>query len=158
MKNHVWSLYSYLSCYAQVQQTIEWWYFSYFSQTKGFAISCKLSSKKTICIKCQILFAGKNKKKKSEILLLIFSQYAKHWNTHCGFAKWKVLDTKKMRTRSFSSYISPPPPHTHTHTHTHKKTFSMKNYVLSIPIIITLTRHFWLHKKNVYKHNCSKYC
>ena len=37
-------------------------YFSYFSQKTGFDISCKLSPKKTICMKCQILFSGKNKK------------------------------------------------------------------------------------------------
>ena len=38
--------------------------FSYFSQKTGFNISCKLSSVETICMKCQILFSGKNKKKK----------------------------------------------------------------------------------------------
>ena len=52
-------------------------YFSYFSQKTGFDISCKLSPffqktgydilcklspKETICMKCQILFSGKNKK------------------------------------------------------------------------------------------------
>ena len=37
-------------------------YFSYFSQKTGFDISCKLSPIKTICMKCQILFSGKNKK------------------------------------------------------------------------------------------------
>ena len=37
-------------------------YFSYFSQETGFDISCKLSLMETICIKCQILFSGKNKK------------------------------------------------------------------------------------------------
>ena len=36
--------------------------FSYFSQTTGFHISCKLSPLETICIKCQILFSAKNKK------------------------------------------------------------------------------------------------
>ena len=37
-------------------------YISYFSQKTGFDISCKLSPKETICMKCQILFSGKNKK------------------------------------------------------------------------------------------------
>ena len=37
-----------------------WWYFSYFSQKTGFDISCKLSPLETICMKCQILFSGKN--------------------------------------------------------------------------------------------------
>ena len=32
-----------------------------FSQESGFDISCKLSQE-TICMKCQILFSGKNKK------------------------------------------------------------------------------------------------
>ena len=37
-------------------------YFSYFSQKTGFDTSCKLSSKETICMMCQILFSWKNKK------------------------------------------------------------------------------------------------
>ena len=37
-------------------------YFSYFSQKTGYDISCKLSPKETICMKCRILFSGKNKK------------------------------------------------------------------------------------------------
>ena len=34
-------------------------FFSYFSQKTGFDLSCKLSSKETICMKCQILFSAK---------------------------------------------------------------------------------------------------
>ena len=41
------------------QQTTIWCYFSYFSQKTGFDISCKLSPKETICMKCQILLSGK---------------------------------------------------------------------------------------------------
>ena len=37
--------------------------FSYFSQKRRFDISCKLSHKETICMKCQLYFSGKNKKK-----------------------------------------------------------------------------------------------
>ena len=37
-------------------------YFSYFSPKTGYNISCKLSPKKTICMKCLILFFRKNKK------------------------------------------------------------------------------------------------
>ena len=37
-------------------------FFSYFSQKTGYDISCKLSPKETVCMKCQILFSGKNKK------------------------------------------------------------------------------------------------
>ena len=52
------------------QQTTNWWYFSYFSMKTGFYISCKLSSKETICMKWQILFSGKNKKNISKCRLL----------------------------------------------------------------------------------------
>ena len=38
--------------------------FYYFFSKVGFGISCKLSIKETICMKCQSLFPGKNKKKK----------------------------------------------------------------------------------------------
>ena len=34
----------------------------YFSQKTGFDISCKLSQKEKICLKCQILFSGKIKR------------------------------------------------------------------------------------------------
>ena len=37
-------------------------YFSYFPRKTGFNISCKLSPEETICMKCQSLFSGKNKK------------------------------------------------------------------------------------------------
>ena len=37
-------------------------YFSYFSQKTGYDISCRLSPKETICMKCHILFSEKNKK------------------------------------------------------------------------------------------------
>ena len=38
------------------------YFFSYFSWKTGFDVSCKLSPKETICMKCQNLFSGKNKK------------------------------------------------------------------------------------------------
>ena len=44
--------------------------FSYFSQKTGFDISCKLSPLETICMKCQNLFFGKNKKNISVCHLL----------------------------------------------------------------------------------------
>ena len=37
-------------------------FFFFFPKKKGFDISCELSSMKTICMKCQILFSGNNKK------------------------------------------------------------------------------------------------
>ena len=46
-----------------IQQTTNWWYFSWLSQKTGFDISCKLSPMETICLKCQILFSVENKKK-----------------------------------------------------------------------------------------------
>ena len=55
-----------------IQQTTNWWYFSYFSQKARFDISYKLSPSplETICRKCQILFPGKNKKDISKCRLL----------------------------------------------------------------------------------------
>ena len=37
-------------------------YFFYFFQKTGSDISCKLSPVETICMKCQNLFSGENKK------------------------------------------------------------------------------------------------
>ena len=37
--------------------------FSIFPQETGFGISCKLSPKETVCMKCQTLFSEKKKKK-----------------------------------------------------------------------------------------------
>ena len=53
-----------------IQQKTNLWYFSYFSQKTGFDISCKLSPVETICMKCQNLFSGKNKKNISICFLL----------------------------------------------------------------------------------------
>ena len=40
----------------------------FFSQVTGFDISCTLSQLETVCMKCQILLAGKTKKVSSNIL------------------------------------------------------------------------------------------
>ena len=45
-----------------IQQKIRW-YFSYVPQKSGFYISCRFSPLMTICMKYQVLFPGKNKKK-----------------------------------------------------------------------------------------------
>ena len=45
-------------------------FFLNFSQKMGFDFSCKLSPQETICIKCQSLFSGKNKKNISNYYLL----------------------------------------------------------------------------------------
>ena len=47
-------------------------YVSYFFEKKGFDISCKLSTEKTICMKCQSLFSGKNKKRYFKMLPVDF--------------------------------------------------------------------------------------
>ena len=44
--------------------------FSYFSQKIGFDISCQLSPKETIGMKCQNLFSGKTEKNTSKCCLL----------------------------------------------------------------------------------------
>ena len=49
-------------------------FFSYFFQKTGFDISRKLSQMETICIKCQILFSGKNKKNIIDLLSAGFAQ------------------------------------------------------------------------------------
>ena len=46
--------------------------FFLFFQKIGFVISCKLSSKETICMKCQSLFYGTNKKNISKFCLQKF--------------------------------------------------------------------------------------
>ena len=51
--------------------------FSYFSQKTGFDIPCKLSPMETICMKCQILFSEKNKKK----INLLSAELAKSGNS-----------------------------------------------------------------------------
>ena len=53
-----------------IQQTTNWWYFSYFSQKTGFDISCKLSPLETICMKCQSCFLSKIRKNISICCLL----------------------------------------------------------------------------------------
>ena len=44
--------------------------FFIFAQETGFDIACKLSPLEAICMKCQILFSGKNKKNMSIFCLL----------------------------------------------------------------------------------------
>ena len=51
-----------LTCWAQLSADDILKYFSCFSQKTGFGISCKVSLLETLCMKCLILFSGKNKK------------------------------------------------------------------------------------------------
>ena len=50
----------------------------------GFDISCKSSPLETICMKCQILFAGKNKKpiSKCRLLKILTIVLSVKWNGH----------------------------------------------------------------------------
>ena len=57
----LWSINFYHSLANSADQKLV--YFPNFSQKTGFDISCKLSPMETVCMKCQILFSGKNKKK-----------------------------------------------------------------------------------------------
>ena len=78
-----------LSMLGKIQQTTNWWYFSYFSWKLGFVISCKLSPKEeTICMKCQTFFVGKIRK--------IF-QNVVCWEFHpiCKVLTLIMLDKKK---------------------------------------------------------------
>ena len=54
-------------------------YYPYLFQKTGFDISCKLSPLETICMKCQILFSGKNKKK--FVVCWINPESDKGWNS-----------------------------------------------------------------------------
>ena len=52
------------------RQTIEiFFFFFFFWQKTGFDIACKFSPMETICMKCQILSAGKNKKKINQFVI-----------------------------------------------------------------------------------------
>ena len=46
--------------------------FSYFFLKTGFDIPCKLSPLETLCMKCQNLFSGKNKKNISNVVCCNF--------------------------------------------------------------------------------------
>ena len=48
-------------------------FFSYFSQKKGFDISCR-SSPETICMKCQCLISKKNKKNLINLSFAVLAQ------------------------------------------------------------------------------------
>ena len=73
-------------CYGQNQQTTNW-YFSYFSQKIRFDISCKLSPKETICMKCQFLFSQK---------IRIIFQNAICWKSFSACLAFNIVFTKIM--------------------------------------------------------------
>ena len=51
-----------LACRVKISADYILKYFSYFPQKTGFDISCKLSPKETICMKCQSMFSSRDKK------------------------------------------------------------------------------------------------
>ena len=72
---------SHLPCYGQIQQTTNWWYFSYFSKKMGSDTSCKL--------KCQILFSRRKKYFKMSSAE-IFTQHAKCLLIDCTIIPYKM--------------------------------------------------------------------
>ena len=61
--------------------------FFFFSQNTGYDSSCKLSPKETICMKCKILFSGKNKKNIINLLSAENAQRVVKVNTYF-IGKW----------------------------------------------------------------------
>ena len=65
------------------RQHIEIFFFFFFSlQKTGFDISCKLSPKETVCMKCQSLFSGENMKNIVNLLSAELAQRAKVKDFH----------------------------------------------------------------------------
>ena len=65
------------------------------SQKTGFDISCKLSTMETFCMKCQILFSGKNKKNiiillTAELTQRVISRQFYMWSFHMKFMTTNV--------------------------------------------------------------------
>ena len=60
-------------------------YFSYFSQKTELDVSCRSSSKETICMKCQILISGEHKK---FITKLLSAELAKSSKGYLPWQKW----------------------------------------------------------------------
>ena len=95
-----------LSLSGLIQQTTNWWYYSNFSQKRGFDISCKWSPLETICIKCQILFSGICgplkilnivQSVKSQDQLRYISQV---WSQIC-IHQWKMIQLQQLRQNGF---------------------------------------------------------
>ena len=74
-KKHSWMFQTFNTiCWVKVSAEAILQHLSYFFQKIGFDISCKLSPKETICMKCQSLFSGKNKKNIVKLLSVEFVQ------------------------------------------------------------------------------------
>ena len=79
----------------QIQQTTNWWYFSYFFSIKiGIDLICLLFPEETIFMNCQSFFWGKNKKIISKCHLLNFPS-----------SKLNVNDTEKFPWWSGINYV-----------------------------------------------------
>ena len=94
-----------------IQQTTNWWYFSYFSQKIVFDNACNLSPFVIICMNCQNLFSGKKKKKKKKENISI-CRLLKNLPTVLSVKgnKWQpVLTTSIRLLRSQCSIFFNPP-------------------------------------------------
>ena len=88
----------------------------FFLQKVGFNISCKLSPQETsklspqetICLKCQCLFSGMNKKKYFKISSAeVFTQHVKCWIKSCQIShKMPDMPQDAMHTSIFLSFHS----------------------------------------------------
>ena len=82
----------------------KWWKFSYVSQKIGFDMSCKLFPGETICMTCQSLFSGKNKKKYFEVSSaeIIPSMLSVKWKS----TTWKIWIFKEGKQSKFRAVSS----------------------------------------------------
>ena len=69
-----------------------YFFFIFFTQETGFDIPCKLFPLETICLKCQMLFSGKNKKSISKChLLKILLSVLRINNKPCNSCRRTIL-------------------------------------------------------------------
>ena len=98
-----------------------WNIFSYFYQKTCFDISCKLSPMETICMKWQILFSGKNKKKIIKVSSAEFAHTVlKVKGQQCvpSMRKWFTQNTQVLLFPHFTPPPPPPPPPPRKDKHT----------------------------------------
>ena len=85
------------------------WYgkliFSDFSQKTGFDIPCKLSSLKTICMKCQNLFSGENKKNISKCCLLKFFPTCLVCTSILLYLHLSIIPSPPTSVEGFQTYL-----------------------------------------------------
>ena len=70
-------------------------FFLFFPRKKGSGTSCKLSSKEKVCMKCQILFPRKNKKKEKifqSVICWNFYPACKVLECHLLMLLWRIIE------------------------------------------------------------------